>query len=280
MPLDIRPITPLLGAELDAGDLRDLQRNGGVAELRAALEQHHVLFFRDQHLEHDDLLQFASLVGTPTAMEPFGFLGENDPVRRFEIAPGNPPRADLWHTDTTFLRCPPAFGLLYNLVAPQQGGDTMWASTHGAYESLSEPMRRLCDGLWAEHSPNEGVRAFIRTRYGAERAADVDEAFPVMRHPLVLVHPDTRRKALFVTRNFMNRIDGMYEEESTLLAEFLLSRYDNPNIQVRWRWRPGDLALWDERATVHRGLSDHYPSDPYRVMQSMFIGDGRAPIGP
>ncbi|HEV8296597.1 MAG TPA: TauD/TfdA family dioxygenase [Acidimicrobiales bacterium] len=279
MPLDIRPITPLLGAEVDAGDLRALGPTGRASALRAAIQQHQVLFFRDQQLDHDDLLEVASLIGTPTAMEPFGFLGEGDPVRQFEIAPGSPPRADLWHTDTTFLRCPPAYGLLYNLVAPSRGGDTMWASGYGAYDSLSAPMRELCAGLWAEHTPNEGVRAFIRTRYGAEVAAAVDDAFPVMRHPLVIVHPDTGRKALFATRNFMNRIVGLHDDESALLMEFLLARFDNPNVQVRWRWRPGDLALWDERATVHRGLSDHYPTDPHRVMQSMFIGDGRAPAG-
>jgi len=277
--LDVRPITPHMGAEVDAGDLRKVIASGEVDDIHRALLAHQVLFFRNQTLTPTDLVEFASLIGTPMVAEPFGFLGETNPVSTFEITRDRPPRADLWHTDLTFMACPPAFGMLYNIVAPKVGGDTMWVNSYGAYELLSPVLQQFCDGLRAEHAPNEGVRTFIVNRDGVDAARAVDAAFPPIEHPLVVVHPDTKRKSLFISRNFMNHIVGLHPEESALLTTYLLARFDNPNLQVRWHWQPGDLAVWDERSTNHRALSDHYPSDPHRIMQTVFVSDARVPSG-
>jgi len=105
----------------------------------------------------------------------------------------------------------------------------------------------------------------------------VTELFPPVHHPLVIRHPDTGRRALYMTSNFLQCIVGLHPREQDVLVDLLRRAYDNPNFQTRCRWRPGTLAIWDERATNHRGLSDHWPSDPYRTMRTVFVGDGVRP---
>jgi taurine dioxygenase len=165
-------------------------------------------------------------------------------------------------------------GMLSAVVVPAVGGDTAWASMYSLYDSLSEPMRRLCESLHGVHTI-EAVRSFVARKYGEKAAASLDAEFPPRQHPLVQIHPRTGRKHLYLGGTWMPYVAELTPGESNLLLEYLSRGMDNINIQLRWRWTVGDVAIWDQRSAVHRGLSDHAPIDPNRIVRSVFI-DGNA----
>jgi len=171
----------------------------------------------------------------------------------------SPPDADGWHTDVTWWHLPPSVAVLCALSTPPAGGDTMWINLHRVYDNLSEPLRRICDTLTVLHTPGERFIAANARIQGEEIGRLIAERLTGSHHPLVRSHPVTGRPALFVSESFMRHIDGMTSEESALWLGMLARRLDDPNVQVRWRWRDGDVAIWDEACTNHRALSDHYP---------------------
>jgi taurine dioxygenase len=159
-------------------------------------------------------------------------------------------------------------------VAPPVGGDTVWASSYAAYDALSPAVQDLCAALTAQHSPGPALDDYIRERGGEEKVQAMRERYPAREQPLVIRHPHTGRVALYITDNHLDRIVGLQAHEDAALRQLLRRPYDNPNHHVRCRWQPGTLVLFDERATNHRGMSDHWPLHPYRTMRSVFIGDG------
>jgi taurine dioxygenase len=266
-PINVSPISPLIGAEGATGDVRVLDEEGRAA-LRDAVFAHQVVFLRGQHLNESELVEVASWFAEPRPTEPSATMGETNPVSTFAISIDRPPRADLWHTDMTFLPDPPAFGLLSNVVAPPAGGNTVWSSSYLAFDVLSAPIQRLCAQLVAEHGIDDGIRRFFLSRIGPDRFAELVEKFPPVEHPVVIRHPVTGRAALFLACGFLNRILDLHPDEATTILAMISAGYDNPNHQVSWRWSAGDLAIWDQRATNHRGLSNHWP------VQSVFAYDG------
>ena len=189
---------------------------------------------------------------------------------------------DYWHTDVTWTAEPPDMGFLRALRVPPRGGDTMWASMTAAYEALSPAIQALLDGLDCIHS-NESFIAGTVEKLGAEKVAELGldaklrAAHPPVTHPLVRVHPETGRKALFFGGHFMERIEGLHAHESEALLALLRRHIDEPRFHCRWRWTPGDLAIWDERCTVHRGVAGHFPER--REVRRCVI-DGERPYGP
>jgi taurine dioxygenase len=269
--IGIRPFSPVIGAEVAPGDLRAAS-DEVIAQLIDAVHAHQVVFIRGQHLSPDDILALSWRLGRP--MEPATAVFRDEPlVATFEITLERPPRADNWHTDISFYEAPPAFGLLSNVVAPETGGDTVFSSNHAAYEALSPPLQRWCRELSVIHSPGEGLRAYALRESGPEAARLIEETYPPRLQPLVIRHPHTGRLALYMSHAFIDGIAGLRPHESEALLKLLRAPYDNPNHQARWRWTPGDLAIWDQRAVNHRGLSDHFPAHPHRVMRSVFIAD-------
>jgi taurine dioxygenase len=145
---------------------------------------------------------------------------------------------------------------------PERGGDTLWASMTTAYDSLSPTMQRLVAGLEVVHDNESFIDGLLR-KAPAEGAAVLAErlrsAYPPVTHPLVRTHPDTGRRVLFLGGQFMRRIVGMSEAESRTLLEFLVRHVEDPRFHCRWRWQPGDVAIWDERSTNHRNAADYFP---------------------
>ena len=153
----------------------------------------------------------------------------------------------------------------------------MWCSLYGAYEGLSSPMQKAADALEQDLHPGVYFKKTAELQFGPgvwERVADGVQG---VRHPLVRVHPETGRRALFLCGTFLQGITGMHPDESSLLYEFFRSRLADPNLQCRWRWQQHDVAIWDERCTNHRGLSDHHPAR--RLVRRCTMGGGR-PLGP
>lgn len=189
----------------------------------------------------------------------------------------NPPEVDLWHTDVSWLERPPAIALLTCLEVPAYGGDTMWSSTSLAYDALSAPMKRLLDGLECLHTcRGEFVEKAARKSGVPGLAERIIDAYPDQRHPLVRTHPVSGRRSLFMTdRGVMQRIEGLPTSESDALLDFLDAHVAEPRFQVRWSWAPDQLAIWDERTTLHRGISDHFPQR--RVVRRCTV-DGEVPF--
>jgi taurine dioxygenase len=262
--MEIRRLNGALGAEIDGLKLEGIDDEDFRA-LHAALLAHQVVFVRDQHLSEDGQRALATRFGTPAVFPIAAHLGGTEYLSHIEDTADSPPDADGWHTDITWIERPPKVAILCALDIPTHGGDTMWADLYGAYDRLSPPMQAAVENLRIFHTQGADFWAATGRRMTPEMVAELQAALPGTEHPLVRTHPETGRKALFVAGGFMHEIVGMHPDESALLLGWLRSRVENPNLQVRWSWRVGDVAIWDERCTNHRALSDHFPQ--HRLMR-------------
>jgi taurine dioxygenase len=274
--IEVTPVTGVIGAQIEGVDLREPLTEQQRDDIHTALMRHYVVFFRDQDLTDDQQLAFADNFGEPAreSLDP-----DEKRVRRtftLEDTPDSPPKADRWHTDVAFVDTPPDIAFLNMRATPVAGGDTMWVSLYAAYEHLSPTMREAIEGLEVEMGLG-ATRDAILELYGPEYLAKVEASFVAPVHPLVRIHPVTGRPALFLAGPFSRQIVGMHPDESEVLLTFLKSRLDDPNIQIRWKWKQYDLAMWDERCTNHRALSDHYPA--FRQIRRCMVGGG-VPVGP
>jgi taurine dioxygenase len=274
LDLDVRPLTVRIGAELTGVDLRHPVAAPVVDWIRSALLRHKVVFFRDQHLSRDQQLAFASLFGELTAAHPT-VPGADDAPGVFELDSRAGARADQWHTDVTFTDRPPAISVLRGVVIPPVGGDTLWANTVTAYEGLPAPLRGLADGLRAVHTnlydyatanQTEGVDDATRRR----RAQFVSTAYETV-HPVVRVHPETGERSLLLG-GFARHVVGLSARESSDLIRTLQHHVVRPENTVRWRWREGDVAVWDNRATQHYAVDDY--GNAHRVVQRVTVAGG------
>ncbi|MGJ3509850.1 TauD/TfdA dioxygenase family protein [Enemella sp. A6] len=260
-----------IGALVEGVHLSDLS-DEQFHDLHQALLDHHVIFLRDQHLSEEDHVALARRWGTPM-VNPVGKLHNSDTVLHpVEDTPESPPAADGFHTDLTYWAEPPTLAILAAMSIPPVGGDTLWMSLYAAYDSLSDEMKRICNGLRAWHKPSPHfIEANIRL-YGGETEQLIRDNLRGAILPLVRTHDETGRQALFLS-SFIDQIVDMHRAESDALLGYLNGLVHNPNWAVRWRWREGDVAIWDERCTNHRALSDHFPQ--YRLMRRCTVEGGR-----
>jgi alpha-ketoglutarate-dependent taurine dioxygenase len=269
--LTVTPLTAAIGAEVAGVDLTADLDDRVVADLRRALLDHLVLFFRDQPLEPTEQLRFAerfapimpALIDSGGAVPGLTVLDQVAPKGQY---------TDRWHADSTFLPEPPFGAVLRAVQLPSVGGDTCWASMYAAYEALSPPMQAMLDDLTAVHSMSILDAALAKLPNIVRR----DTGMPPVVHPVVRVHPETGRKLLFVNRNFTDRIVELTEAESDLLLGHLFEHLGRPEFTVRFHWQLGSVAMWDNRSTQHCAISDY---EGRRVMnRCMMRGD--APFGP
>ena len=181
---------------------------------------------------------------------------------------------DVWHADSTFMREPPLGAVLRAVQIPAVGGDTCFASMYAAYDALSPSMQRQLDGLTAIHSTAH-VMALVR-RLDNATVKTSSEDIPTVTHPVVRVHPETGRKLLFVSSNWVERIVELDEAESTALLNFLYEHVKTPEFQCRFRWDVNSVAFWDNRACQHYAVADY---DERRVMHRVLLAGDR-PYGP
>jgi taurine dioxygenase len=258
--LEVARLSGSLGAEVRGIPLA----KAGPADadaIRGLLLEHLVLFFPDQHLTPDEHIAFGRLFGTLEAHPNLSLGGERPEFFELHAAGGAGAVADEWHSDLSCQPQPSLLAILHMVKCPDVGGDTMWANTYKAYEELSPPLRDLCDGLSAIHN--------------AEAHGHPDR---MAVHPVVRVHPETGRKALFVNEHFTRRIVEMSHEESEAFLHYLTHWIASPRFTVRYHWKKGTIAMWDNRCTQHHVLND-FEGD--RVIQRVTImGDepkGAAP---
>lgn len=276
--LVIEPYTPNIGATVRDIDLSDLRSEAVRAELRKALVEFQVLFFRQQTLTPEQHIEVAKVFGDPDKAKAFFPRHETQKVIEvLEARPGgNRFGTDEWHTDITFSANPPTGTVLYSRVVPPAGGDTAWASGTAVYESLPPSLRTYLEALEAVHSfEHSGWPPYFARLPDGEavyRQARNDH-LPVV-HPVIRTHPVSGKKIVYVSPNFTDRIKGLSRQESDALLAFLFARFQRPEFQARLRWEADTVAVWDNRATVHYAVTDY--GDAHRLLHRVTFGEDRA----
>jgi alpha-ketoglutarate-dependent taurine dioxygenase len=274
--LDIRRVGGRIGAEVAGVALSHELPDETLKAIEHALHQHKVLFFRDQH-HLDDASQeaFAARLGDPVAHPTVPVADGSSYLLELDSHKGG--RAASWHTDVTFVPAYPKASILRAVVSPEYGGDTVWANTAEAYNRLPEPLRLLADNLWALHT-NAYDYAAIRPDVSQEQIERHRSVFASTvyetEHPLVRVHPVTGERTL-VLGHFIKQILGLSGQDSRRLFDVLQEQVTKLENTVRWRWRQGDVAIWDNRATQHYAVDDY--GDQHRVMRRVTL-DGDVPV--
>lgn len=272
--VSISPATPTIGAEIGGLDVdRPLTTAEGEL-LRAAWLRFKVVFFRDQDISHESHVRlgrfFGELEGHPVipSVEGYPEILKIEGVEGVQLTAETlaPFQAyNKWHTDVTFREKPSITSILRARHLPPLGGDTMWADTVAAYAGLPQPVKDRIAGLEAEH---DIVRSF-GGRVSEEKRAQLARDFPPVRHPVVRSHPETSEKILYVNYTFTSRIIGLPEEESDSMLRLLFDRIKVPEYQVRFRWTPNAIGIWDNRSTQHYAVGDYWPE--YRLLERVTV---------
>jgi alpha-ketoglutarate-dependent taurine dioxygenase len=275
--VSVRKIGGRIGAVVSGVRLGGTLDPATVAAVRTAVLDHKVIFFRGQdHLDEEGHEAFGRLLGTLVAHPTVPSV---DGRYALGIDADHGARANQWHTDVTFVPAYPAFSILRAVTLPPYGGNTLWANTATAYAGLPEPLRALADQLRAVHSNDYDYAAFTQEA-PTEGDDRYQELFTATRfrteHPVVRVHPETGERGLLLGA-FVQRISGLTGEDSRTLVKLFQSHVERPENTVRWQWQPGDVALWDNRATQHYGVDD---SDAHTRTLRRVTVDGEVPVGP
>jgi alpha-ketoglutarate-dependent taurine dioxygenase len=272
--LNVRPVTTNIGAVIDGVDLTRPVPPETVAEIRKAFVDHGVIFFQDQDITIEQFWAFMSHFGQPHVEETTG----TDQDKASDVQTADYSRAkhatSTWHSDVTSMASPPAVTALRSVKVPEYGGDTCWSSMSAAYDALSEPMKRMLDGLTAVHSIQptydrmKDYAQFYEEKYSARHS-------PERLHPVVTVHPESGRKTLFVNEGFTTRIVELSVAESAAILGVLFSHVQSPLFTMRWHWTANDVAFWDNRSVQHFAVPDY---DSERLMQRISLA-GEPPAG-
>ncbi len=275
----VRRLAGNIGSEITGVDTGEVLGDETVAAIRQALLDHKVVFLRDQHLDYGRQVAFAQRLGPLTLGHPTLDSPAGQPLLE-EIDSHKGGRANHWHTDVTFVDRPPAFTLLHAVVIPPVGGDTLWANTVTAYASLPPELRDLADRLRIVHTNDHDYAAVYGRGERVDAAlARAQEQFVSTvyeaEHPAVRVHPETSERAL-VLGGFARTVLGYSPQASRDLIRLLQEYVTRPEHTVRWHWREGDLAIWDNRATQHYAIFDY--GDAHRRGERVTVS-GPAPVG-
>lgn len=268
--LKVTSLSPTIGALVEDVSLAAVDAEQ-IAEIETALLKHHVLFFRDQKLSPVAHRDFAARFGK---------------LHIHPIYPKHPEAAEIivldtdlvdltdnaiWHTDVTFSKTPPMGGVLIARMLPPTGGDTLWASSLAAYEALSPAMQNFLAPLTATHNIAQSFpeNRFALDEEARQRLETAKRNNPPVVHPVIRTHPVTQRRGLFVQEGFTTHINELSSAESKAVLKFLFEHSVKPEFVVRWRWRVGDVAFWDNRVTQHYAIDDYRPAR--RVMNRATI---------
>ncbi len=271
----VRPASPTIGGYVTGVTLGGDMSEELLAELRRALEEFKVLFFRDQQIDRSQHRAFAAQWGELEQHPFFKFTqpGQTEAdvatLAKDAMSVGV---ENTWHNDVTWHSTPSYASILRAVEVPETGGDTLWADTAVAYDLLPQDIKNRIEGLEAEH---DWMLSFGRAMDEETRAA-LREHFPPAVHPVVRVLPESGRKVIFVNMIFTQRILGLSEEESNELLSMLYRQVNRPEFQVRLQWEPNTVAMWDNRSCQHYAASDYFPAR--RVMDRISVV-GPVPVG-
>ncbi len=263
-----RKLSPMIGAEIEGVDLRDVQSDETIAAIRQALLDHKVVFFRDQDITAAQHISFARRFGALEIHPATPKAQEHAEVLHIAHGPNSRGTENNWHSDVTWRAEPSLGSILRALELPETGGDTLFANMEAAYDGLSPKMQEWICGLTAVH---DIARVFAK-RLG-KTAEELHEKYPPQQHPVVRTHPETGRRSIYVNTGFTSHIEGLSKKESDWLLDHLYSQAARPEYQCRFVWRPNSIAFWDNRASQHYAASDYFPA--VRRMERVTIAGDR-----
>ena len=254
--IEVKRVSPHIGALIGGIDLSRTLSNRQVEELHDALDQHLVLFFRGQDLDYDSAKQFGRYFGE-LAIHPNTPGPEGHPEILPIHADANSKliNGERWHSDVSCNEEPSYVSILHLKTVPDIGGDTIFASQYAAYDALSPRLQTYLDGLTATHDGGPSYRASNAKR----GIPETGKTYPSAVHPVVRTNPKTGRKALFVNAGFTTRINGLPDREGKALLNFLTEHAAKPDFQTRFQWQAGSVAVWDNRFTQHLAIWDYHP---------------------
>lgn len=253
MGIEFHKVTRNIGAEVTGVDLTRPIDEEQAEILHQGLLENLVLFFRDQHITDEQHQAFA---------ENFGILDipkmnlHGGAIHVLDQTDPKGEGGDQWHSDNTFMKVPPMGSLLRAVILPDVGGDTNWANMYMVYESLAPWLQRLCDELYAEHDLTMSITKAVDKGHKFD-LREMQEKNPPQIHPVVRIHPETGRKALYVNRSSVTRLIGLSRRENEALLPLLFDAVRDPQFQVRLKWRVGTMAFWDNRPTQHYAVADY-----------------------
>ena len=256
----VKPFAPNLGAIITGIDLSNSISDTEIRIIKDAFHKFQVLFFQNQSeilpQNHIVLGQFfGDLHIHPAApkMKNFPEIFEINTDKNSKIANG----AEDFHSDVSCDIEPPLGTMLQLHVLPECGGDTMFANMYLAYEALSKPMQVFLGELKASHESEH----FYKGRYQNKNEVDMNKEYPSAIHPIIRTHPETEKKAIYVNKFFTTRIEGLADQESKLILDYLFTHIEKTEFQIRYKWNKNDMAFWDNRCTIHKALWDYFPNE-------------------
>ncbi len=278
--LTVRPVAGRIGAVVEGVKLGADLDDATIQAIKATLNHHKVIFFRDQgHLDNDTQEAFAARLGQPIVHPTVPAAADSKTILELDSDRGA--YANSWHTDVTFVPAYPYASILRGVAIPEAGGDTVWANAEAAYADLSDELKRIVHGLRAVHSNQyDYAESEYRTR---GRSAEQLEAYRKVftstvyetEHPVVRIHPETGQPSL-VLGHFLRRFSGLGSADSARLFDILQGHVTRLENTVRWQWRVGDVAIWDNRATQHYAVADY--GSLHRVVRRVTL-QGDVPVG-
>lgn len=258
--LSIRRTAGALGAEIGGVELSADLPDETIAAIRQALVEHQVIFFRDQDLTPAQQVAFGRRFG-PLNIHPYvqGMAGQPEVMEIIKEPSDKTNFGGGWHSDMSFLETPAIGSILYAVEIPQFGGDTLFASQAAAFEALSPGLQKTLEGLNAVHSASReySAQGHSAQKRGSMQVAEADGYVGEYVHPMVLVHPETGRKALYVNPAFTLRIEGWKTRESKALLDYLFDHCRYEAFTTRFAWTKGSVAFWDNRSVWHYALNDY-----------------------
>lgn len=268
MTIEIHPVTPTIGAEIRGVDLGKPLPPDEIDAIRDALHAHLVLFFRDQELTEADHVAFARRFGEIQVPPLRTKYGANPEINVLDQVSPRGDGADNWHADHTYTKRPALGSILRAVEIPRFGGDTAFASMIAAYDALSEPMKRMLEGLRAQHDITGSATRGIRAGHVKEPLAEIQKRLPPVVHPVIRTHPVTKKKLVFVNANSTTRIVDLPDAESEAILRFLFEHVKTPEFQVRFRWDVRSIAFLDNRACQHYAVPDY---DERRILHRVTL---------
>lgn len=258
--LQVIPQSGALGAEIRGVDLTAELTQDLLAEIRALLIEHEVIFFREQNIQPAQQRALALSFGALQTHPAYNTVEGYPEIAILESTPEKPTRIEAWHADMTFRQHPPMGTVLRSVIVPPRGGDTLWSSMTTAYDGLSSAMQAFLEPLTAVHDFSWGFKESLAEPGGAERLADAVAANPPVEHPVIRTHPESGKKVIYVNSLFTTHIRDLPPRESAAVLAFLYQHIASDEYTCRFAWRPDSIAIWDNRSTQHKPINDYFPA--------------------
>jgi len=258
----INKLTPNIGAEIVGKNIFDNLSTTVCDKIYKALIEHKVIFFRNQEITNDQHIKFAKSFGKIEPPHPiYPHVDQYPEIVLLENDEKKPPDTDVWHTDVTFKPNPPFASILYSKIIPSSGGDTLWSCLSSIYDAFPNYIKKYLETLKAVHDMGDFRNTFTKNEAigKAEKLNEGFKKFGSSIHPVIKIHPITKKKIIYINPGFTNHIVGLNSTDSNNLLNYLFTFMNKPEFQIRFKWSEQTIAMWDNRCTMHYAIGDYMP---------------------